>query len=105
VLRDGRLVASGSALDLLAAPVDGFVRELIGGSELGLKRLGLLPVRAAAEAEPPPPDAPTIAEGATLLEALSRMVEARSGVLAVRSGDAGGPVGSLTLRALVEHHP
>ena len=104
VLRDGRVVASGSALELLAAPVDGFVRELIGGGDFGLRRLGLLPVRSAMDAEPPPPDAPAIDEAATLLEALSRMVEARSGVLAVRCG-AGAPVGSVTLRAVVERHP
>jgi hypothetical protein len=32
------------------------------------------------------------------------MVEARSAVLAVRSA-AGAPVGSITLRAVVERHP
>lgn len=104
VLREGRVVASGTALELLAAPVDGFVRELIGGGDLGLRRLGLLPVRAAMQAESAPGDAPEIGEGATLLEALSRMVEARSGVLAV-VGDGGGAVGSVSLRALVERHP
>jgi osmoprotectant transport system ATP-binding protein len=104
VLRGGRVVASGSALGLLAPPVDDFVRELIGGGDLGLKRLGLLPVRAAADAEPPPPGAPAIGEGASLLEALSRMVEARAGVLAVRSA-GGAPVGSVSLRAVVERHP
>ena len=41
VLRDGRVVASGTALELTAAPVDGFVRELIGGGDFGLRRLGL----------------------------------------------------------------
>ena len=106
VLRGGRVVASGSALELTAAPVDHFVRELIGGGDLGLKRLGLLPVRAAVEAEAPPPGAPAISETATLLEALSHMVEARSGVLAViRPGAGDAPVGSIGLRALVERHP
>jgi len=106
VLRDGRLVASGTALDLLAEPVDGFVRELIGGGDLWLKRLGLLPVRAATEAAPPPPGAPAIDEAATLLQALSRMVEERSEVLAVRSGDGdGAPIGSVSLRGVVERHP
>ena len=106
VLRGGRVVASGSALELTAAPVDGFVRELIGGGDLGLRRLGLLPVRAAVEAGPPPPGAPAISEEATLLEALSRMVEARSGALAVVRPAAGGaPVGSVSLRAVVERHP
>ena len=103
VLRAGRLVASGTALELTAAPVDGFIRELIGGGDLGLKRLGLLPVRAAAVAEPPPAGAPAIEEGASLLEALSRMVEARSGVLAVVRG--GAPAGSVSLRGLVERPP
>ncbi|MBD0270566.1 MAG: ABC transporter ATP-binding protein [Acetobacteraceae bacterium] len=103
VLRGGRLVASGTALELTAPPVDGFVRELIGGGDFGLKRLGLSPVRAAAEAVPPPADAPAIEEGASLLEALSLMVETRSGVLAVARG--GAPVGSVSLRALVERHP
>ena len=104
VLRGGRVIASGPALELLAPPVDGFVRELIGGGELGLKRLGLLPVRAAMGAETPPPDAPAVDEGTNLLEALSRMVEARTGTLAVRSA-SGAPVGSVSLRALVERHP
>ena len=103
VLRGGRLVASGTALELTAAPVDGFVRELIGGGDLGLRRLGLLPVRAAASAEPAPEGAPAIEEGASLLEALSRMVEARSAVLAVARG--GAPAGSVSLDALVERHP
>lgn len=104
VLRDGRVAAYGPALDLTAAPVDGFVRELMGGDDLGIRRLALLPVRAAATAEPPPPDAPAVDEGATLLEALSRMVENRADALAVRSRD-GAPTGSVTLRALVERHP
>jgi osmoprotectant transport system ATP-binding protein len=104
VLREGRVVAAGSALELTAAPVDGFVRELIGGGDLGLKRLGLLPVRDAIEAEaPPPPGAPAIDEAATLLEALSRMVEARSGALAVLRG--GVAAGSVSLRTVVERHP
>jgi osmoprotectant transport system ATP-binding protein len=104
VLREGRVVAAGSALELTAAPVDGFVRELIGGGDLGLKRLGLLSVRDAIEAEaPPPPGAPAIDEAATLLEALSRMVEARSGALAVLRG--GVAAGSVSLRTVVERHP
>ncbi len=104
VLRRGRVVASGSALELTTAPVDDFVRELIGDGELGLRRLGLLPVGAAMEEAPAPLGAPPIAEAATLLEALSRMVETRSGVLAVRSA-SGVPLGALSLRAVVERHP
>jgi osmoprotectant transport system ATP-binding protein len=103
VLRDGRIVAAGSALDMTAASVDGFVRELIGGGEIGLRRLGLLTVRDALEAAAPPPDAPTVGESATLLDALSRMAETRSGALAV-VGDGGRPLGSLSMRAVVERH-
>ena len=80
------------------------MRELIGGGDLGLRRLGLLPVRAAMDAAPPPAGAPAIHEDATLLEALSCMVEAQSAVLDVRSG-AGASIGSVSLRALVERHP
>jgi osmoprotectant transport system ATP-binding protein len=105
VLREGRVVASGTALELTAAPADGFVRELIGGGDLGLKRLGLLPVRAAAESKPPPAGAPAIDEGASLLDALSRMVEERSGVLAVVRSAGGAAIGSVSLRAVVERHP
>jgi CBS domain-containing protein len=62
-------------------------------------------VRAAEEGEPPPShDAPAIGDTATLLEALSLMVEARCAVLAVRSA-GGATVGSITLRAVVERHP
>ena len=103
VLRDGRIVAAGSALEMTGASVDGFVRELIGAGEIGLRRLGLLTVRDALESEPPPSDAPTVAESATLLDALSRMAETRSGALAV-VGEDGLPLGSLSMRAVVERH-
>jgi osmoprotectant transport system ATP-binding protein len=99
VMRSGRIVAEGAPLALTAPPMDGFVRELLGGRDLGLRRLELVPVRNALSAVPAPDDAPGIAPEATLQQALSLMVETRSTVLAAPDG------GSLTLDAILAHHP
>ncbi|MDO9709099.1 ABC transporter ATP-binding protein [Paracraurococcus lichenis] len=71
VLRDGRLVQHGPAEALLARPADDFVAEFLG-SDRALKRLALLPARAArqeaaATGTPLPPEA-------TLRDALSAML-------------------------------
>ena len=104
VLRRGRVVANGSALELTRPPVDDFVRDLIGARDRGLRRLDLVPVRAAMGDAPAPAGAPAVADTASLREALSRMVEARSAALEVRSSE-GAALGSITLRDVVERHP
>lgn len=113
VLKDGRIVAAGAPLDLMAPPLDPFVQELLGGRDLGLRRLDLLPVRAAlsvpngagaAASAHPDAEAPAVAETASLREALSRMVETRSTTVEVRS-ESGESLGCVTLDAAVLRHP
>jgi len=104
VLQAGRVVADGAPLELTAPGLDPFVRALIIGRDLGLRRLELVAVADAMRAAPPPPGAPEIAPTASLQEALSRMVEARSAILAV-CGPTGATAGSVTLHDIVERHP
>jgi osmoprotectant transport system ATP-binding protein len=106
VMREGRVAAAGSPEDLLRAGIDPFVRELLGG-ELVLRRLDLLRVEALARPGPPPNRAPlaeAIPADRTLREALTRMLERRSSVLAVTDA-AGAPVGSISLADLAERSP
>ena len=106
VMREGRVAAAGRPEDLLRAGIDPFVRELLGG-ELVLRRLDLLRVEALARSGPPPNRAPlaeAIPADRTLREALTRMLERRSSVLAVTDA-AGAPVGSISLADLAERSP
>jgi osmoprotectant transport system ATP-binding protein len=86
VLRDGAVVSSGPPASLLAQEADGFARELLGGTQPGLRRLALLPAAAAVEPGPPPAGAPVLPAGASLADALSLMAESGSEVLAHRDG-------------------
>jgi len=99
VMREGRIVAAGAPLDLLAAE-DPFLRALIGGRAPALRRLDLVPV-ASAMTPGAAPDAPVIGPQASLQEALSLMLQHRCDLLAVGEGDR--VVGTLSLARLREH--
>jgi len=94
VLRDGAVVADGAPASLVAEDAPEFARILLGGGQPGLRRLSLLPAEVARDARPAPADAPALAAGATLADALSRMAESGRTVLAL--GD-----GSLRLEAVL----
>ncbi|MGK7861233.1 ATP-binding cassette domain-containing protein [Falsiroseomonas sp. E2-1-a4] len=94
VLRDGAVVADGAPAALVAEDAPEFARILLGGGQPGLRRLSLLPAEVARDARPAPADAPALAAGATLADALSRMAESGRTVLAL--GD-----GSLRLEAVL----
>ena len=105
VLHQGRVVAAGHPLDLSAPGGDAFTRDLFGGQALALTRLQFT---TAADAMEPllgavPPKAPSVAAGASLQEALARMVEGRAAQLVVRD-DTGRARGMLTAQALVERY-
>lgn len=102
VLRDGRILAAGTPLDLLGA-ADPFLRELLGGDAPALRRLGLMTVAAAMASPLPPAGAPAIRPDASLADALSLMLEARVEVLAVV--EDGRLLGSLGLAGLMQAAP
>jgi osmoprotectant transport system ATP-binding protein len=86
VLRGGMVVADGPPAALLARDADGFARELLGGTQPGLRRLALLPAAAALQPGPAPDCAPVLPAEASLADALSLMAESGSEVLAHAGG-------------------
>ncbi|MFF8802939.1 MULTISPECIES: ABC transporter ATP-binding protein [unclassified Methylobacterium] len=92
LMRDGRLVQAGSPDRLLAAPADAFTANFLGETR-ALRRLERLQVRDFAQAPAAGEAAPVIPEGASLQEALDRMLE--TGTDRVTVGDR-----SLTLEAV-----
>jgi osmoprotectant transport system ATP-binding protein len=99
VMKDGRIVQAGAPIELLEAPADEFVRDFVGGADLGLKRLSVLRVAErvrcgeTAEGDAVPLDA-------SLRDALSAMTARGTDRLAV--ADAEGRVcGAIALADLV----
>ena len=99
VMHQGNLIQEGAPLDILAAPANDFVRDLVGQDEVGIRLLSvetvatrLRPVEAAS--------APTIAAAASLRHALSRMIAEHTDRLSVTDGD-GRAIGALHLADLV----
>jgi osmoprotectant transport system ATP-binding protein len=103
VLREGGIVVSGAPAAVTGREVDPFVRDLIGGPDLVMRRLDLA---RAHDIMQPPRDGSggTIRGSATLSEALTRLIELRCESLDV-SSDAGDVIGSISLQAIAEHHP
>jgi osmoprotectant transport system ATP-binding protein len=101
VLKDGSVVAAGRPLDLASHAGDDFVRALFGGDIVSFQRLRFTTVEALMDRDLDP-TAPTIAREASLRDALARMVTARATSLSVTGSE--GPIGTITLGALVERH-
>ncbi|MEI2776506.1 MAG: ABC transporter ATP-binding protein [Tetrasphaera sp.] len=97
IMRAGKIVQVDAPLALATAPVDDFVRELIGADDM-LRRLGLLPVAAAAlrpSGAAPHPTQQSIPSSSNLRTALSLLLQ--SGADAITVVDAQGrPLGDLT---------
>jgi osmoprotectant transport system ATP-binding protein len=99
VMHDGRLIQTGTAVELLSAPADDFVRQLVGAENI-LRQLEYLPVTLALE----PATAAArerIPATATLLRALLRLIETGAQALAIEEdGELRGQVSvSSTFRA------
>ncbi|HEX8664699.1 MAG TPA: ABC transporter ATP-binding protein [Beijerinckiaceae bacterium] len=101
VLDRGRLVQFDPPHRLLAQPVNDFVADFVG-ADRALKRLALVTAGEAAAPGPLPDDAPAVAEGATLREALAVLLARRADRALVVDGE-GQPLGALTLAAIREH--
>jgi osmoprotectant transport system ATP-binding protein len=95
VMDRGKLVQLATPLQLLTAPVNGFVRDLVGRDDLGIKLLSIEAVVGRARPGAAPPGKP-IAATASLREALSRMVAEGVDRLAVVDAD-GRPAGAVHL--------
>jgi osmoprotectant transport system ATP-binding protein len=99
IVEQGRLVQTGTPLELLAAPATDFVREFVGRDDLGLRLLSVEPVASRVRAgETAPGEA--IAATASLRQALSQMIAQGTDRLGVVDA-AGRQLGVLKLADLV----
>jgi len=103
VLRQGQIVSEGDPAIVTGSGADPFVRELIGARELILRRLDLVRVSDVMQ---PTLELATgdIQSEASLLDALTSLLELRQHTLGVRSGD-GKAIGSISARTIIERHP
>jgi osmoprotectant transport system ATP-binding protein len=95
VMRNGQLVQTGDPASILLTPADDFVREFVGGENLQLRLLDLMPVRKLLK--PGKTRAiGTIAADSSLKTALNLMLANRSSVLGVED-TRGVKLGEVTL--------
>ena len=100
LLDHGRVVQSGTPMQILAHPANEFVTDFVGRSEVGIKLLGLQTVASRVRRNEPGEGAP-VAETLTLREALSVFVTREVERLAVVDG-GGHAIGCLHLSDLVK---
>lgn len=97
IMRQGRVVQTGTPLEILTQPVNDFVRELVGADDM-VRQLSLLRVDRAMEELPEPlgdTQNPTIPCGENLRRALSLLLQSGASMLTVV--EEGVPIGLLTL--------
>ena len=105
VLNEGKLMQLGTPVDLLANPVNEFVRKLVGADSI-LRQLEYLPVTDALDNEPEAVssahwgDVPTCSSDATLLKAMLQLLETNAPALAIQDKDTQIPLGYITLASI-----
>ena len=99
VMRNGRLVQTGAPASILLTPADDFVREFLGGENLQLRLLDLVPVRALMKSAKTRATG-TIAVDASLKTALNLMLARRCSALGVKDA-RGAKLGEVTLNDIV----
>lgn len=109
VLRQGQVVAEGDPAIVTGPGGDPFVRELIGARELVLRRLDLVRVGDVMQPTLELATGDFLSEAslqseASLLDALTSLLELRQHTLRVRSSD-GEAIGSISARTIIERHP
>ncbi len=86
VMREGKIVQIGRPLELVTAPQDDFVSELIGADDM-LRRLSMLPLQAVplepSAAQPVDVVLPTVASSSNLREALGLLLQTSAPALNV----------------------
>jgi len=99
VMRQGRIAQIGTPLDIVTAPADDFVSDLVGARDT-MRRLGLLPIGQALDpGVERGKDMPTIAASASLREGLSVLLESGASCAAVVDAD-GTAIGTVTLASI-----
>ncbi|MGN6030997.1 MAG: hypothetical protein ACTHQE_04965, partial [Thermomicrobiales bacterium] len=99
VMRDGRIAQIGTPLEIVTAPADEFVSDLVGARDT-MRRLGLLPiVQALDPGEGRDERQPTIAASASLREGLSVLLESGASRATVLDAD-GSALGTVTLASI-----
>ena len=105
VMSEGKLIQIGTPVELLAQPVNDFVRRLVGGDNI-LRQLQYLPVADALDNRPEAVssahwgDVPTCSEDETLLQAMLKLLETNAPALAVHRKDADNLLGYVTLTSI-----
>ncbi len=100
VMREGKIVQSGTPLSVLTQPADAFVHDLLGADDM-VRQLGLLRVEETMEAAPDGmrrTDGPTIGRDDNLRHALSLLLRTDATTLTVMDGETA--VGTLTLEQI-----
>lgn len=87
VLTDGKLMQEGAPVELLVAPANDFVAQLVGANNV-LRQFEYLPVIMALEEAPVPADAERIAADVPLLDGLLRLIQADHAALSVEQDGA-----------------
>jgi len=105
VMHDGQLIQLGTPVELLAQPVNEYVRKLVGADSI-LRQLQYLPVTDALDGKPEAVssahwgDIPTSSSDATLLEAMLKLLETNAPSLAVQDKNTHEPLGYITLASI-----
>ena len=105
VMSEGKLIQIGTPVELLAQPVNDFVRRLVGGDNI-LRQLQYLPVADALDNRPEAVssahwgDVPTCSEDETLLQAMLKLLETNAPALAVQRKDTDNLLGYVTLTSI-----
>ena len=99
VMSEGKIVQSGTPLEIVSSPANDFVARLVGSDD-AVRRMSLIPVSAAMDPSVVDRNAATmISSEANLREALNLLVATNADRVAVRTPD-NVVVGELTLAAL-----
>ncbi|MBK9441604.1 MAG: ABC transporter ATP-binding protein [Comamonadaceae bacterium] len=93
VMQHGAIAQQGRPIELLRAPVSAFVRDFLGGDDIGLKSLTLQTVATRMRPEPAHANVPCIDQDASLRQAMAQFLGLGVAVLTVLSVKQ--PVGHL----------
>jgi osmoprotectant transport system ATP-binding protein len=105
VLSEGKLMQSGSPVELLARPTNDFVRKLVGCDNI-LRQLQYLPVSDALDKRPEAVssahwgDLPVCTSDATLLEAMLKLLETNAPALIVQDSENQNTLGHISLTSI-----